>query len=306
MPLPPIPGDINAAEPALRSEFINYIETLIDAAEPVTVTGGGNDLFLGNDLANLINGQSGNDVLAGFGGNDNINGGEGDDYILAGIGADVVVGGDGNDFLFGEGDNDRMNGDAGDDAMFGGAGIDVMNGGEGNDSMYGNDGNDRLADGFGDDLLDGGSGNDTLTASTGNDEMRGGTGNDILTGGADNDFIEGGAGADRLNGGVGNDVYFYASRGHGADIILNFESANDRFEFSGLGFNVDPGTNLNNGTTFIANAAPVSVAFDATVLYETDTGRLFFDVDGAGAAAAQLIATIQGAPTVTEQDFIFV
>ena len=33
---PIIPRDINSAEPALRSEFISYIEQLIDAAQPAT------------------------------------------------------------------------------------------------------------------------------------------------------------------------------------------------------------------------------------------------------------------------------
>lgn len=45
---------------------------------------------------------------------------------------------------------------------------------------------------------------------------------------------------------------------------------------------------------------------DATVLYETDTGRLMFDADGVGAGSAMLIATLTGAPLVDHQDFIFV
>jgi Ca2+-binding RTX toxin-like protein len=306
MALPPIPNDILAAEPALRSEFVNYIQTLVDAAEPVRVTGSGNDLFLGNALANAINGLSGNDVLAAFDGNDTVNGGEGDDYINAGIGDDLVIGGFGNDFLFGVAGNDSMTGDDGDDAMFGGSGNDTISGGEGNDWLFGNGGADRLTGGFGDDLQDGGIGADILTDNAGNDTLLGGSGNDRLTAGVDNDFLEGGVGADRLSGGLGDDVYFYASRLHGNDVILNFESSQDRFEFSGLGFGVDPGTNLNDGTTFIANAAPVAAVFEATVLYETDTGRLLFDMDGAGSMAAQLIATLSSAPQVTHQDFIFV
>jgi serralysin len=51
---------------------------------------------------------------------------------------------------------------------------------------------------------------------------------------------------------------------------------------------------------------PDAVVAEATVLYETDTGNLWFDADGTGSAAAQLIATISGAPQVTHQDFIFV
>jgi Ca2+-binding RTX toxin-like protein len=306
MVLPPVPNDILAAEPALRSELLNSIDSLVDAAQLVTVPGGGNDLIFGTAASETINGLSGNDVIAAFGGNDIVNGGEGDDYILAGFGADQVTGGDGNDIVFGEAGNDTMTGDAGDDAMFGGAGADIMDGGEGNDWMFGNANADRMTGGFGDDLLDGGDGNDTLSAANGNDTLLGGNGADTIDGGVDNDFIAGGANADRLTGGLGDDVFFYELPSHGSDRIFDFSSSEDRFEFSGLGFGVDPGTNLEDGTTFIANAAPTSVVAEATVLYETDTGRLTFDADGIGAGSAVLIATLSGAPLVDAQDFIFV
>lgn len=303
--LPSIPTDILAAEISLRDEFINYIDTLIDAAEPALVPGGNNDLVFGTAAANIINGQSGNDVIAAFAGNDSITGGFGDDYILAGIGDDRLFGGDGNDFLFGEAGNDILDGADGDDAMFGGAGNDTVTGGEGNDWMYGNGGADRMTGGFGDDLLDGGAGGDVLIDDTGNDTLLGGAGNDRLTAGADNDILWGGAGADRLSGGTGNDVYVYNSRTEGNDIILDFVSGNDAFNFAGLGFRVDPGTDLEEGVTFVANGAPGSVVAEATVLYNTDSGQLWFDVDGTGAASAQLIATVQGAPNINAQDFIF-
>ncbi len=191
--------------------------------------------------------------------------------------------------------------------MFGGSGNDRLTGGEGNDWMYGNTGNDRLTGGFGDDLSDGGAGNDIITDDVGNDTALGGANRDTISTGSDNDFIEGGAGPDQLSGGTGADVYYYAARTHGGDVILDFESSQDRFEFSGLGFRVDPGTNLEDGVTFIAApSAPASVVAEATMLYDTGSGELWFDVDGIGSAAAQLIATIQGAPPVTHQDFIFV
>ena len=304
--LPPIPTDILAAEPALRSEFINYIETLIDAAEPTSRPRENDDLLFGNDLANIIDGLAGNDVIAAFGGNDTVRGNFGNDYVLAGLGDDRVFGGDGNDFLFGEGGNDTIDGADGDDAMFGGAGNDVMTGSTGNDWMYGNAGADRTNGGFGNDLHDGGAGNDIMVDGSGNDTMIGGAGADRISGGADNDFISGGAGVDRLSGGIGDDVYYYASRFEGRDIILDFTTDKDSFNFAGLGFRVDPGTNLDDGTTFISGGAPAAVVNEATVLYNTTNGELWFDVDGTGAVAAQLIATVQGAPTITHQDFIFV
>jgi hypothetical protein len=37
-------------------------------------------------------------------------------------------------------------------------------------------------------------------------------------------------------------------------------------------------------------------------VYKTSTGRLYYDADGNGAGAAQLVATIQGAPAVAATD----
>jgi len=43
---------------------------------------------------------------------------------------------------------------------------------------------------------------------------------------------------------------------------------------------------------------------DATdrVIYNTSTGQLYYDADGSGAGAAQLLATLQGAPGVSATD----
>ena len=303
---PPIPADINAAEPALRSEFIDYIEQLIDAAEVRTSPTGGNDLLKGNGNNNTINGQDGNDVIYAYGGNDTLRGGSGNDYILGQVGDDVIDGDSGNDYLFGQLGVDDMDGGDGDDAMFGGSGNDTLDGEDGNDWIYGNNDNDTLNGGAGNDIIDGGYGIDVLNGGADNDELSGGNGTDTINGSTGNDFIEGGAGVDTLSGGEDDDVYYYANPLHGRDRILDFDTDKDSFQFLGSAFGVEAGTDLDDGTTFITGNAPVSVTGDATVLYETDSGRLWFDADGTGSGAAVLIARITGAPTVTNDDIIFV
>jgi Ca2+-binding RTX toxin-like protein len=302
---PILPADILAADAAQRAEFQNYIDSILDAAQSTSALSPNNDLYIGNINAQTLNGQSGNDAIAGLGGDDIINAGDGDDYVLGGDGADTVSGAAGNDFLFGEAGNDILNGGDGDDAMFGGIGNDRLTGAEGNDWLYGNAGADVLDGGNGNDIMDGGASNDRLTGGNGNDQLIGGAGIDTMNGGADNDFMFGGAGADRLTGGTGDDVFHYARRTEGVDNISDFGSG-DSFSFVGLGFGVDPGTNLNDGSTFISGLTPVANTFDATVLYNTNTGGLWFDMDGMGAGAAVQIATLTGAPDLTAQDFIFV
>jgi Ca2+-binding RTX toxin-like protein len=38
------------------------------------------------------------------------------------------------------------------------------------------------------------------------------------------------------------------------------------------------------------------------VIYNTSTGQLYYDADGSGAGASQLIATLSGAPGLTATD----
>lgn len=61
--------------------------------------------------------------------------------------------------------------------------------------------------------------------------VEGTSGDDKLSGGDSNDTIQGGAGNDTLSGGAGTDL-FRIARGEGHDVILDFDPAKDRFDFS--------------------------------------------------------------------------
>src|SRR5205823_11462577 len=52
------------------------------------------------------------------------------------------------------------------------------------------------------------------------------------------------------------------------------------------------------------SAAGATSGHDATdrVIYDTSTGNLWYDADGSGNGAAQLIATLQGAPAISATD----
>jgi len=88
----------------------------------------GDDILIGNAVANVLTGDEGNDVLIGRAGNDTLNGGNHDD---------TLDGGEDNDTLNGGNHDDVLNGGAGNDTLNGGNHSDVLNGGAGNDVMTG-------------------------------------------------------------------------------------------------------------------------------------------------------------------------
>ena len=129
---------------------------------------GNQDVLLG--AANVLTGQSGNDVLDGGRGPDTMVGGLGDDtYVvadpgdvvieLAGEGVDTIQSGvayalpanvedltlTGTASINGTGNalNNRLTGNLGANALNGGAGDDVLDGGSGADTLIGGTGNDR-------------------------------------------------------------------------------------------------------------------------------------------------------------------
>ncbi|MFO1004231.1 MAG: M10 family metallopeptidase C-terminal domain-containing protein, partial [Planctomycetaceae bacterium] len=63
------------------------------------IGGSGDDILLGNGLANTLVGNAGNDILAGSVGNDQLLGGAGRDILIGGSGLDLIDGGSGDDIL---------------------------------------------------------------------------------------------------------------------------------------------------------------------------------------------------------------
>jgi Ca2+-binding RTX toxin-like protein len=148
------------------------------------------DVLTGNDAANRLVGDFGDDMFFGAGGNDILIGGEGADALdggegnrdaaeyggaNAGVGVNLVTGGfagealgdtfAGIEFVYGSDFADNIMGDDGINRLVGEAGDDVLNGAGGNDYLLGMSGNDTLIGGAGDDvfLYTAAFGNDTIT-----------------------------------------------------------------------------------------------------------------------------------------------
>jgi len=182
-------------------------------------------------------------------------------------------------------------------------------------STLGTAGDDRL-DGTADadaidalagrDFLRGRQGADTLAGGDGNDRLHGNGDGDLLAGGESNDRLIGGHGADTLAGGQGDDVFRYRNADQGGDLVLDFATGTDAFEFSAAGFGggLTGGVDLGASGRFVANASgtTTSAAGVGQFVYDTDDGLLLWDADGAGGATAVLLATLDDAPPLTAAD----
>lgn len=248
------------------------------------------DRFTGSVSNELFVGQGGNDVIKAAGGND----------VLIGNGdGDALFGGSGVDLLFGDGLSTYLQaGLPADDLTFN-PGLFALSLG----------GRDRLLGGAGADFLAGGALSDTLQGGAGNDQLIGETGIDVLNGGKNNDVLVGGQAADELTGGDGRDSFVYVNPQEGGDRITDFNPAEDRFVVFGSNFKNDlfdseaPNFFLSSPVRMIAEeqfrVGAAAQDRDDRFIYNRQTGTLAFDVDGSGLKNAQVLATLEGKPTLT-------
>jgi Ca2+-binding RTX toxin-like protein len=289
--------------------------------------GNGADRLVGGGGADTVLGEAGSDTLVGGGGADSLDGGINNDSLEGGTGTDVLLGNAGNDTLVGGDGMDTLNG---------GTGADVMRGGNGNDRYTvdnvldvidetGGSGIDQVTASVSVSLQVGatvlgdvenltltgaanltGTGNalaNTLRGNGGANTLTGLDGADRLEGNAGNDTLIGGAGNDTLTGGTGFDRFLFFSAAEGVDQVQDFTSAVDRVLLDDAGFaGLSPG--LLNAANFVSKvgAAATNPAGVAQVIYDTGTGQLWLDADGAGAGAGVHFATLAGLPAIVSTD----
>ncbi|MDF2231734.1 VWA domain-containing protein [Albimonas sp. CAU 1670] len=98
---------------------------------------GDDDVLLGTNRQDRLEGRGGDDLMRGFKAADVLLGGGGDDRGFAGKGGDVLRGNRGDDLLQGRQGGDKVHGGFGKDVVRGGAGDDVIDGGRGIDKLVG-------------------------------------------------------------------------------------------------------------------------------------------------------------------------
>jgi serralysin len=140
-----------------------------------------------------------------------------------------------------------------------------------------------------------------------NDSIKGSTAAETLEGREGNDTLSGMGGNDSLVGGTGSDSFvFAAAPGTGnADVLMDFASGTDKAAFDNSVFTAlgADGNFVAGDGRFFAGAGATS-GHDANdrIVYNSTTGQLFYDADGSGAGASQLVATFQGAPAIAATD----
>ncbi|MFZ4689196.1 MAG: beta strand repeat-containing protein [Polymorphobacter sp.] len=302
-----------------NGEFINISGVLIAEGDFAAINAGaGDDIVKGSKVADVINGDagddrifaaSGDDILTGGLGNDYLDGGAGSDTVNGNNGDDTIIAGGGNDFLFGDAGNDvfLVAGSNGFDAFSGGAGIDTIRasangaqigiasitgveiisaGGFSNVSIVGSTDADVL-DFTGIQLIglksiSAGSGDDRVTGSAGADTILGLLGNDILNGGNGDDIITGGLGFDTLTGGAGADIFRDGVKNFAGDTITDF-GAGDRLDFTNI---ANPAAATfafaNNVLTVDPDGAGALKAFSFTLIGNFDASQFAATSNGAG------------------------
>jgi hypothetical protein len=133
------------------------------------------------------------------------------------------------------------------------------------------------------------------------------TGNEVaqeILGNAGDNRLEGKGGADTLRGFAGADSFTFATAlgADNIDTIVDFNVADDRTLLSDAIFTaLTPGT--LSGEAFRANLTGLAQDGDDRIVYETDTGKVFYDEDGTGAIAGIQFALIGANLALTNADF---
>ena len=282
----------------LVNSSITY--TLTANVENLTLTGTSAINGTGNSLNNKITGNSGNNVLNGGAGDDIIYGGNGNDTLNGGSGADNMTGGNGNDTYYVDNIKDKITEywtTIGIDSVFSSVSYALTGVVDRSILM----GFSNLATSVE---------NLTLTGNTAKTAL-GNNLNNIITGNSADNFLNGFNGSDTYIGGLGKDTFVINRNLNTIDKIKDFNVKDDTIYLVNLGesnsfsiASMSKAAKVLNKDYFRANSDGLAKDSNDFYIYETDTGKLFYDADGNGSGKSKQIALIENKASLTYADFV--
>ena len=304
----------------------------LDTTSPWLDTGGSDTIF-GTLGADSLAGTTGADVMAGLAGNDT--------YTVNNVGDVVIETRDGGTDLINSSVNYSLGGrqveeltltgsadihgigNSLDNVFTGNAGDNILSGGRGADTISGGAGDDvYIVDNIGDVVNESSGGGTDLVRSLVSFSLDGkqvenltlagsadidGTGNTFdnrIVGNGGNNVLNGGGGEDLLTGSGGSDVFEFTSSLVAGNIstITDFSAA-DAIRLSSATFNTIVGTGALSADQFVANASGTAEDANDRIIFETDTGKLFFDSNGSAAGGATQFAKVSSDLELTASSF---
>ncbi|HEV7660388.1 MAG TPA: M10 family metallopeptidase C-terminal domain-containing protein [Allosphingosinicella sp.] len=300
------------------------------------------NVIIANEGTNVLNGGGGADVLIGLGGNDayyvdNIgdqvreNAGGGFDAVYTSVGYGLAAGSEvewlsastnyGTEAiaLVGNEYNNYLLANDGHNLLNGGGGADVLIGYGGNDTYVVDSAADTIGEAAGGGFdaiytnvsyaLSVGVEVEWLSADaaygTGAINLSGNEYANFVLGNDGVNVLNGGGGADQLFGYGGADIFaFTTALGAGNVDTIDFVAGIDKIQLGG--FAGQPFASLATGALRAGSFAVGTAALDADdyLIYNSGTGALLYDADGAGGAAAVQFATLAAGVALTASDFL--
>lgn len=332
-PSEPAPSEPAPSEPAPSDR--TFMGTSGNDALPGGRANSGNEKFYG---------LAGNDVLRGGAGADHLDGGGGvDTASYAGSNAAVNVrldtgkasGGHATgdklvsiENLTGSSHNDTLRGNSGDNVLDGGSGADYMAGGAGNDTYVVDNAKDVVFEsgtGGGRDTVKSsvsytiasnveelhltGTANLNGTGNTGSNVLRGNSGNNVLNGHNGNDVINGGLGNDTLKGGYQKDTFVFdtaLNASNNVDRITDFSVVDDVIHLDNAVFTALTKTGTLADSAFVKNTTGFAQDSNDRIIYEADTGELYYDANGSASGGSVHFATLNPNLALTAADFLVI
>jgi trimeric autotransporter adhesin len=287
---------------------------------PNALGDGNGNVLKGNSLANILDGQGGNDTLVGGIGDTLIGGAGSDTYVLdswsidmdsnvrslsiieaAGTEIDTVLLVNVSEYRLDDNvenvvatvdaslqlDSILVDGNGSANNILGSlTTVNALNGGANNDTLTGGDLDDSLRGADGADRLFGGKGNDVLLGDAGSDSLVGGEGNDSMS--AD------GKANDTLEGGDGNDYMSISKVDAGITVTARGGAGDDRYIYTGSSggvLNIEEETLPSGGVDTVKTATSFTLqsGLENLVIAGQSTNNPALIITGKGNGGANLL-----------------